>query len=219
MIITKRTSISRISTFTKFFLLLILCASLFSACSSPEKDKQTYYNNALEYIKNDNPEAAILELRSAIQLDAKYGEARYQLGLLYLKEGQAKKAFDELVRAADLLPDNLDANLKVAFFYLLSDKKEESRKRLDHILAKDPNYRDALALLAQLEFTEGNYDKALAALEKIGEELDKSAELQNLKGRIHVAQKQWDAAETAFQAAIAVDGANFTNYKTLLLFL
>ena len=105
-------------------LLLILCASLFSACSSaPEKDKQTYYNNAMEYIKQDNKEAAILELRSAIQLDAKYGEARYQLGLLYLKEGEPKKAFDELVRAADLLPDNLDANLKVAFFLFLIRQK------------------------------------------------------------------------------------------------
>ncbi len=207
-----------IRTFIKNFLLLILVASLFSACSSPEKDKQTHYSNALEYIKNDNPEAAVLELRSAIQLDAKYGEARYQLGLLYLKEGKAKNAFDEMIRAADLLPDNLDANLKVAFFYLFSDKKEESRKRLDYILSKDPNYRDALALLAQLELTSGNYDKALAALGRIGAELDTSAELQRLKGRIHVAQKEWGAAEKAFQAAIAVDSADFNNYKTLLLF-
>lgn len=199
-------------------VLLVLCAILLSSCSSPEKDKQTYYNNALEYIKKDNREAAILELRSAIQLDAKYGEARYQLGLLYLKEGKAKNAFDELIRAADLLPDNLDASLKVAFFYLLSGKKDESRKRLDHILGKDPKYRDALALLAQLEFTEKNYDKALAALGKLGEELNKSAELQNLKGRILAAQEQWEGAEKAFQKAIVIDGAAFANYQTLVLF-
>ena len=104
------------------------------------------------------------------------------------------------------------------FFYFLSGKKVETHERLAHILAKDPNYRDALALLAQLEFSEGNYDKALATLEKIGEEGDKSAELQNLKGRIHMAQKKWDAAEAAFQAAIAVDEAKFANYKTLLFF-
>jgi tetratricopeptide (TPR) repeat protein len=206
------------STFTKLFLLLILCAGLIGACSSPEKDKQTYYNNALDYIEKDNQEAAILELRNAIQLDAKFGEARYQLGLLYLQEGQTKNAFDELIRAADLLPENLDANLKVAFFYLLSDQKEESRKRLNYILEKDPNYREALALLAQLELTAGNYDKAMASLEKIGAELANSADLQNLKGRTHVARKEWEAAEKAFQAAIALDDANFNNYKTLLLF-
>ncbi|TKB23223.1 tetratricopeptide repeat protein [Desulfopila sp. IMCC35006] len=227
MVINQHTSASRthfsahlmgISTFTQFCLLLILCAGLFSACSSPEKDKKMYYNNALEYIKKGDPKTAILELRNAIQLDAKFGEARYQLGLLYLKEGEPKKAFDELIRAAELLPDNLDASLKVAFFYLMSGKKEECRKRLDHILTKDPTYRDALALLAQLEFSEGHYDQALAALEKIGEELDKSAELQNLKGRILAAQKQWEGAEKAFQKAIAIDDAAFANYQTLVLF-
>jgi tetratricopeptide (TPR) repeat protein len=198
-------------------LILIICVSFFTACSPPEQNKQVYLKNALEYIKQNNREAAILELRSAIQLDAKFGAARYQLGLLYLKEGDSKKAFDELIRAADLLPDNLDANVKVAFFYLLSGKKAESRKRIDHILGIDPNYRDALTLLANLELAEGNFDKALTALKKIGEGLDNSGELQNLLGRIYAAQEQWDAADAAFHRAIAVDGANFTNYKTLLL--
>ncbi|NTV51229.1 MAG: tetratricopeptide repeat protein [Desulfobulbaceae bacterium] len=199
-------------------LILILCVSFFTACSSPEKDKQVYYNNALNYIKQDNREAAILELRSAIQLDAKYGDARYQLGLLYLKEGDPKKAFDELIRAADLLPDNLDANVKVAFFYLMSGKKAESRKHLELVLAKDANYRDALTLLANLELVDGNFDQALAALEKTGDALNTSDELQNLKGRVHSAQKQWDKAEAAFQKAIVINGDNFLNFKTLLFF-
>lgn len=198
-------------------LLLFICLSLVPACSSKEEKKQVYYKNALNYIKQDKLEAAILELRSAIQLDAKYGEARYQLGLLYLKEGDPKKAFGELVRAADLNPDNLDANLKVAQLYLLSRKKDESRKRIDHILAKDPSYRDALVLLANLELNEGKFDEAMAALAKIGKEVDDSDELQNIKGRIYAAQQQWDAAEEAFKRAITVNGANFINYKTLLL--
>lgn len=198
-------------------LLLFICLSLVPACSSKEEKKQVYYKNALNYIKQDKREAAILELRSAIQLDAKYGEARYQLGLLYLKEGDPKKAFGELVRAADLNPDNLDANLKVAQLYLLSRKKDESRKRIDHILAKDPSYRDALVLLANLELNEGKFDEAMAALAKIGKEVDDSDELQNIKGRIYAAQQQWDAAEEAFKRAITVNGANFINYKTLLL--
>lgn len=206
---SRKVQISRI-------LSLVLCVFLFTACSSPEENKQEYFENALQYIKQDEREAAILELRSAIQLDAKFGEARYQLGLLYLEKGESKKAFDELVRAADLLPDNLDANLKVAYFYLLSGEKEESRRRLDHILASDPNYHEALVLLANLELSEGNFDKALVELEKTGEKLDTSDDLQNLKGRIYAAQKQWDAAEAAFQTAISLDSSKFAHYKTLL---
>jgi tetratricopeptide (TPR) repeat protein len=197
-------------------LLFFFCICLVPACSSKEEKKQVYYQNALNYIKEKKRDAAIIELRNAIQIDAKYGEARYQLGLLYLEAGDGQKAFGELVRAADLNPDNLDANLKVAQFYLLSQKKDESRKRVDHILAKDPNHRDALTLLANLELSERKFAEALAALGKIGKDVDTSDELQNLKGRIYAAQQQWDAAEEAFQKAIALNGDNFIHYKTLL---
>lgn len=201
-----------------FTACLLLFAALSVSCSNPEKDKQAHYKNALEFIEQDKQQAAILELRSAIQIDAKYGEARYQLGLLYLKEGENQKALEELIRAADLLPDNLDANLKVAIFQLLSGDRRECRKRLEHILAKDPNHQDALVFLANLELAEGNKDKALEALEKLGaEKLDASGDLQNLKGRIHVAREQWVEAEASFQKAIALDGENFEHYKTLLL--
>jgi tetratricopeptide (TPR) repeat protein len=198
-------------------LAVFFCLCLIPACSSKEEKKQTYYQNALNLIKEKKRDAAILELRSAIQIDAKFGEARYQLGLLYLEEGDPKKAFSELVRAADLSPDNLDASLKVAQFYLLSNKKDESRKRTDHILAKDPIHRGALTLLANLELSEGKFAEALAVLGKIGDDVENSDELQNLKGRVYAAQEQWDDAEKAFKRAIVVNDAKFINYKTLLL--
>lgn len=204
---------------TAKLLLSGLCLLLVVSCSAPEKDKQIYYEKAMEFVKQEKQEAAVLELRSAIQIDAKFAEARYQLGLLYLQGGETKKAFAELVRAGDLNPDNLDANLKVAHFYLLSRKKEEARKRIELILAKDPNYRDALVLLANLELSEGKYEEALTALGRIGAESETSDELLNIRGRILAAQQQWDAAEEVFRRAIAANEDNFVNYETLLLLL
>lgn len=199
------------------FSFFIVCVLAVSACTSDEEKKQAFYQNALNYVKEKKTDAAILELRSAIQIDPKYGDARYQLGLLYLEKGEAQKAFGELLRAADLSPDNLDANLKVAQIYLLSNKKDESRKRVEHILAKDPAHRAALTLRANLELVEGKFDDALATLDTIGKEVETSEELLNLKGRIFAARQQWEPAEQAFQQAITVNGKNFINYKTLLL--
>ncbi len=200
-------------------LCVNLALMLVVSCSSPEKEKQVFYEKALESIKQEKLEAAILELRSAIQLDAKFADARYQLGLLYIKKGDAKKAFGELIRAADLDPDNLDANLKVAHIYLLSRKKDECRQYLGRIFEKDPTYIDGLTLLANLELIEGNYDKALEVLARIGEGVETSSGLLNTKGRIYAAQKQLDKAETEFRKAIVIDGTNFTNYETLLFLL
>ena len=207
------------NTNKKLVNLLFLALAIFflSSCSSPKKDKQEYYQHAMDLVKQDKREAAILELRSAIQIDAKFADARYQLGLLYLKGGEVQKAFGELLRAADLDPENFDANLKVAQFYLLAKKNDESRKRIKQVLTKDPNNRDALTLLANLELFEKNYSASLATLDKIGEAVEKSDVLLNIKGRIYAAQDQWDEAEAAFRKAIAANDSNFNNYEILLM--
>ena len=205
-----------INKLAKLFIL-ILCVSLIASCSTPEKDKAEYYQSALEYVEKNENEAAILQLLSALQIDAKYGQAHYQLGLMYLKEKQSRKAFDSLLRAADLQPDNLDASLKVAEFYLINRKTEEGRQRIEHILEKDPKHLAALTLLANLELVEGKYAESIAALEKIGPVVDTSDALQNIKGRIFAAQEQWVQAEEAFQKAIDLGKDNLSNYRTLLL--
>jgi tetratricopeptide (TPR) repeat protein len=190
---------------------------LLCSCSSPEKDKVEYYQSALEHIEKKDPEAAILQLLSVLQIDAKYGPAYYQLGLLYLEKKEPKKAFDALLRAADLEPDNLDASLRVAQFYLYNRQKEESRQRIDHILSKEPNNRSALILLANLELVEGRYAESMAALGKIGGDLETSSELQNIKGRIFAAQENWELAEEAFLKAVSLGKDDLSNYMTLLL--
>lgn len=198
------------------FPLIFLCLFL-TACSSPEEKKERHYLKAMEYLKQEKPKAAILELRNAVQIDAKYADARYQLGLLYLKENDPRMAFQELVRAANLDHNNLDANLKAAELYLITRKNEESRKLVERVLEKDPNHLDGLALLANLELIEGNYDNALAALDRIGETVDTSDRFLNIKGRIHVAKNEFDKAEDAFKKAISLESNKFVNYRSLLM--
>lgn len=197
--------------------ILFLLASVMAcaSCSSPEKDKVEYYNSALEYIEKNEPEAAIIELRNALQVDAKYGAAYYRLGLLYLEQQQHKEAFDALLRAADLEPGNLDASLKVAQFFLLNRKKNECRARIENVLAQEPDNREALTLLANLELVEGNFDEALAVLDRIGAEVANSDQLQNVKGRIFAAQEKWLEAENAFLKAISLK-SDLSNYRVLL---
>ncbi len=197
--------------------VVFLCL-LLTGCSSPDEKKERHYLKALEYIKQEQPKAAILELRNAIQIDEKYADARYQLGLLYLEENDARNAFQELVRAANLDHNNLDANLKAAELYLITRKNDESRKLVERILEKAPNHQDGLALLANLELIEGNFDEALEALDKIGDKVNTSDRFLNIKGRIHAARDEFDEAEAAFKKALSLESDKFVNYRTLLMF-
>ncbi len=203
----------------KLLLTAALCTALAAVgCSSSEKDPQAYYQKALQHIEKNEAEAAILELRSAIQADARFADARYRLGLLYLENNEPQKAFGELLRAAELDPENIDAAVKVAQFYLVGKKGEESRKFLDQVLSREPLNREALVLLTNLEMAENNFDTALETLAKLGDEVQTSDELQNIRGRIFFAQQEWQTAESAFRQAIALGRDNIVNYFTLLKF-
>ena len=207
-------------TATRFALMMISIFFLFnlSSCSTPSEKKEKHYLRALEYIKINDNKAAILELKNAIQMDAKFADARYQLGLLYLKAGNPKAAFGELQRTASLDPKNLDAGIKVAEFYLLSRNQENCRKYIDQVLLEDPNYLDGLALLANLELIDRNFAKAEKAIDKALVQAPENDKFYNIKGRILAAQNRWEESEKLFQKAIDLNPNNFENFRTMLMF-
>ncbi len=203
-------------TIKRFLKLAALFFLILTSCSSAEEEKQKLYQEALGLIESGQTNAAILNLRSAIQLDAKFEPARYQLGLLYLENKDPQKAFGEFLRAADLNPENIDANLKVAEFYFMGRKKEESRKYLQKVLDIDGKHVRALSLLAALELTDKKPDQTLEILESLGEETSNKANLQMLKGQALLAKEETEEAEKAFRNAINADKKNLTHYKMLL---
>lgn len=198
--------------------MLFLCFILLLGCTDPEAQKQKSFSKALEYIKKNDNQAAIIELKNSIQIDAKFAEARYQLGLLYLSTGNSQEALEELQRVVSLDPQNLDAGTKVAEFYLLSRKNEESRKYLNQVLSIDPGYLDGLTLLANLELIEGNFEKAEEVISKALETAPDNDKLYNIQGRMLVAQEKWQEGEEAFRKAIQLNPDYYPNYQTLLMY-
>ena len=84
-------------------------------------------------------------------------------------------------------------------------------------MSKDPNHRDSLSLLANLELIDGNFEAAHAALDQLGEEVESSINLLNTRGRIFVAEEKWGDAEAAFRKAIEIEPDNINIYRPLLL--
>jgi len=207
-------------SFTRFITLVLLVFFIFnlSGCSDPNAKKVKHYKRALEYVKIHDSKAAIIELKNAIQIDAKFADARYQLGLLYLQEGNPQAAFGELQRTVSLDPKNLDAGVKVAEFNLLSHKKDECRKYVEQVLKVNPDYQDGLALLANLEMIEGNFTKAEEAINKALTQAPENDKFYNIKGRILIAQNKWEEGGKLFQKAISLNPDKFTNYQTMLMF-
>lgn len=88
----------------KFKPLIVVCAIFvalsFSGCGG--KTAEEHLLAADQFIAADNPQAAVLELKNAIQLDQKSASARFKLGLLYLEQERFESAEKELNRALEL---------------------------------------------------------------------------------------------------------------------
>lgn len=200
-------------------LFCLVFSLLFATgCSDPDQQKQKHYSKALEFLQKDDAKSASIELRNAIQIDPKFANARYQLGLIHLKDGEIREAFGQLKRTADLDPANVDANIKVAEFLLLAKNSKESRKYTEQVLQAEPTNQDGLALLANTELIDGNYDKAFAALDKVPADKIETDRFYNLKGRLYTAEKKMDEAEKMFLKALELGPKNIVNHRTLLIF-
>src|SRR5262245_4280665 len=119
------------------FAGMLAVAALTSACSNPEVDKQRYLESGNRYAAQQKYAEAIIEYRNAIVADARFGEARYKLAQAYEANKDLPNAAREYIRAADLLPDNADVQLKAATALMLGRQWEDARARVQRVIDKD----------------------------------------------------------------------------------
>ena len=126
-------------------LVVILSAA---ACSrDPEVAKQRHFAKGNTYRDAGKYREAILEYRTAIRYDAKFAEARLALAEAYSQSSELHSAFREYVRAADLLPERTDVQLKAGNFLLVAGRFDEAKARAERVLHRDPKNADAQVLL------------------------------------------------------------------------
>jgi len=143
-------------------LLMVIGSVLFlvfAGCSSQEQKKQSHLTKGKEYFDKGEYKAARIELKNVVQIDPKFIPAQLLLAETDLKLGDAQAAFRAYSVVAELDPANTEAQLKLATFLMLAQKFDESRQRVDGILAREPNHIEALLLLAALFDTRRTFSR------------------------------------------------------------
>jgi tetratricopeptide (TPR) repeat protein len=122
-------------------------------------------------------EASIL-YRRALQLDPKYGEAYYRLGLVDLELQQYDEALNSLRRACDLDDSNEDAAVRLAGIYLsayIGNREAnkwalaEATTVIERILKKNPRSYQGLQLDADLALAANDPNTAIQKLREANE--------------------------------------------------
>jgi tetratricopeptide (TPR) repeat protein len=184
-------------------LLVIIGMSAVVACSSDvAARKQRFLESGNRYIQDGKTAEAIIEYRNAIAIDPKFGGARSRLAEAYAKTGQANSALGEYVRAADLLPDDIEIQLSAGTYLMAAGRVTEALAKADAALKRQPNNVAAHILRGNALGGLNDLDRALGEMEEaIRLDPGRSASYLQL-GLVEHARGRGAEAESALKRAV-----------------
>lgn len=167
--------------------LLFAGAATLLACSSPEEKFQQHLTRAEAFIEQGKLKEAVVELRSAQQVNPKSAEASFRIAGLMKQQGKLADAVFFYREAYRLDPARSEAALAEAGL-LLGDDRERASLLIDDVMQRDPKNALARVRLSELALLDGKTDEALAQA-RVAVELapQQGLYLQHL-GRVHQAR-------------------------------
>lgn len=194
------------STWRPLASLLLSSSLVLGACTT------TPHAKALKHVAlgdaalaRQDVATAVLEYRIAAISDPTFGEAHLKLAEADVKNDNLKAAFPEYVRAADLLPDRADVQIKAGNLLLLAGRFLDARTRARAVLMKDPKNTAAMVLLGNSLAGLKDLDDALEVGQKAADLAPTSeGEYRNL-GVLELAKGNQALAEEEFKKATRLD--------------
>jgi tetratricopeptide (TPR) repeat protein len=196
---------SSVGACLRFLIALAIPAVLAAGCSTdPNVKKQQYLESGNRYFEEGKYSYAIIEYRNAVDLDAGFGEARKRLAEAYSKNNNVRRAFEESVRAADLLTEDFDVQMTAARYLLQAERFEDALARADTALKIRPQDIDAHILRGYALSGLKSFDQALSAIEEaIKLDPGRGSTFTQL-GVLELGRGRAAEAEEAFKNAVAL---------------
>jgi len=190
----------------RFVLVGGLAAGLLTTLScSKETAKRDLLASGNKYFEAHKYAEAVVEYKRALQIDNLLAEAHDKLAKSYDYLGDAKNAAHESILAADLMPNEPDAQVRAGVFYLAGGDFQSAKGQAQKALVTNPRHVEAQLLLAQ----------AIAGMKDLNgaiQETENSIRMQPGEalpyvqlGAFQMDRGQADLAEAAFKRAINVD--------------
>jgi tetratricopeptide (TPR) repeat protein len=192
----------------QFAAVLAACLAVAGCGQNPDVAKRDFVKNGDAYVAQGKLNEAAIEYRNAVQLDARYGEARFKLAQTALKIGDGNTAYRESIRAADLMPDDFEAQLQAGQVYLFAEQFDDARARAIKALALKPDSPAAHILRGNALAGLRDFDGAIAQVEEaIKSDPDGTLGYVDL-GALQFVHGNTKEAEQAFSRAVGSDPAS-----------
>ena len=148
-----------------FTLLVLLVLFSFASCGSQEEKKMKFYNKGHALYADSEYEKAAVEFGNALQVDPKFADAHYMLGMTRRMQGNLEGAYLSLNRAVAADPTHLKAHIQLGELLLAGGHPDQAMEKVKRVLAVAPGNTDARFLEVEILISGNETDKAAALLE------------------------------------------------------
>lgn len=172
--------------------------------------QETALNLARLYVGQGNAKRAIQVLSSLPDQD-QTAKTEYFLGISYDQQKDVKNAIAAYQKSLDLEPDNLDVERALAKDLFQDNQLTGAEAAYKNIAAADPSDPEAYLRLSEIQRRQGDYDEALATLDKAKALVPDSLEIQFNEGLLNDALGHYSDAVAIFEKLVA--GSEHPNGK------
>jgi tetratricopeptide (TPR) repeat protein len=201
--------------------LTLLAGLALAACQSDQEKLAEHMARGDAYLEEAKYPEAIIEYKSALQIDPNQASAHWGLARAHQKNQQPREGFWELRETVRLDPSNLEARLQFGQFSVLAGEFDEALKQADEVIAMDPSRVRAYTLRAQTLEAMKKLEKARTAYQKaleIAPGTEDEAFAVNLLANFHDRRGEREQAGPLYRRLTQVR-PDFASYRSLAGFL
>jgi tetratricopeptide (TPR) repeat protein len=188
----------RLSTPILFLLFLLSLSSTFAQTAGSET------GSIASALRNKEFQKALELLQPALQASPGNAQLWAMQGTAYAREGHTQEALVSFHKALKISPDNLPA-LEGAIQIQYEDGSAAAIPLLQHVLRLRPTDQTSHAMLAVLEYQEGNCPAAATHFEKSGTLFDAKPSALHAYAICLVKLKHFDRAAAVFEHAVTLE--------------
>jgi tetratricopeptide (TPR) repeat protein len=185
-------------------VIFVAALGLLLGTTSCLRSARSYLDKGDKLYASGKYEEAVLNYKNALQKDQNSGEAYYGLALTLAQQGKARDAYEEMNRAAQLLSNRQDVQIRLADLGLVLYLGDATRpsglyKQLteisDALLAKNSSSFDGLRIKGYLRLSEKKTPEALDFFGRANAIQPPQAEVGLQLTQILIQSKAYDEAE------------------------
>ena len=159
----------------------------------------------IDYSRGDLNEA-VEHYKKAIELNPRYGNAYYKLGVCYYRMGRLDKALEAFNRVVEMKDQShAMASYFVGLIELFLGRDQAAGEAFESFHEKSPESRIANFYLAHMKIRQKQFDQALSLLQELVEETPDFAEVHYMLGIAHYGLHNNTQAVKCFQKALEIN--------------